>query len=172
MADLRDRVIALAQGIAGDVKKLFADLGDPSNLTTSAKGSTVAAINELKTAVDNAAQTGGAAIDDAQATTATTYSSAKIETVAADAANLAKSEILGGAGPAFDTLTELKALIDSGDAADQTAIANITTAVSNRVRYDAAQSLSEAQKTTACSNIGIGPPDTDFLASYTAARDS
>ena len=51
---------------------------DLSSLTTTAKGNLVAAINEIKAAADAAAQSGGAAINDAATATLTTWSSSKI----------------------------------------------------------------------------------------------
>lgn len=61
-----------------------------------------------------------------------------------------KNEILGGAGAAYDTLSELQALLQ-GDAASITAL---NTAIGNRVRFDASQTLTTPQKTQALSNIG------------------
>lgn len=52
-------------------------------------------------------------------------------TIIADAV----ATVLGGAGPSYDTLQELKALLDASDAADDTAIATLTTAIGNRTRY-------------------------------------
>ena len=66
---LEQRLIALAQAIGADVKALLAAQGSLSALATTAKGSLVAAINELKAAVD-AAGGGGAAAGDALLTAA------------------------------------------------------------------------------------------------------
>lgn len=77
-----------------------------------------------------------------------------------------KDEILGGAGGAYDTLKELQdLLIAEGDA-----VAALTVAVNNRVRFDDVQTLTQAQKVQACTNIGIGDPETDLVAAYTAAK--
>lgn len=63
--------------IGTQFKTVAGYIGDVSSLTTSSKSSVVSAINELKSSVDAAAQSGGAAIDDTQATTNTVYSSSK-----------------------------------------------------------------------------------------------
>ena len=67
-----------------------------------------------------------------------------------------------GAPALLDTLDELAAAL--GD--DPNFATTMTTALGNRVRYDAAQSLTAPQKTQACTNIGIGEPDTDFVATF------
>jgi hypothetical protein len=110
------------------------------------------------------ASSAGAAIDDATTAAGTTWSSTKI---AAERAAV-KAEILGAAGAAYDTLEELKAYADSGQAADQVALGN-------RVRFDAAQSLTAPQKVQAKANIDaygtaeIGNPDTDLVAVFNTA---
>ena len=78
-----------------------------------------------------------------------------------------KSDILGAGVP--ETLDTLKEIADklNGDAA---LVANLSVALNNRVRFDEAQVLSSEQKTRACTNIGIGEPDTDFVAIYNAAK--
>ena len=53
------------------------------------------------------------------------------QTYVTSALDTAKNEILGGAGAAFDTLNELKGLIDSGDASVSTALATQIAAKAN-----------------------------------------
>lgn len=78
-----------------------------------------------------------------------------------------KSDILGAGVPeTLDTLTEIADKLN-GDAA---LVANLSVALNNRVRFDEAQVLSSEQKTIACTNIGIGEPNTDFVAIYNAAK--
>ena len=60
---LEQRLIALAQAMGADVKALLQAQGSLSALSTTAKNNLVAAINELKTAVDAAAG-GGVSIND------------------------------------------------------------------------------------------------------------
>ena len=76
---LEQRLIALAQAMGADVKALLAAQGSLSALTTTAKASLVAAVNELKTAVD-AASGSGVSIDDGAGDGATgvTWSADKI----------------------------------------------------------------------------------------------
>lgn len=58
-------------------------------------------------------------------------------------------QILGGAGAAYDTLGELQVLLQDSD----NAITALNTAIGNRVRYDASQSLTAPQQTQARDNI-------------------
>lgn len=138
--------------------------GTLASLTTAAKGNLVVAINEVQAAVQAAATSGGAPINDGSVGASTTYSSQKT----ADLLAQLKTDILGGAGAAWDTLQELKDL-DGG------AIDVLTTAVGNRVRFDAAQTLTATQKTQALTNIGavstavIGDPTVDLVALFQAA---
>jgi hypothetical protein len=67
---------------------------------------------------------------------------------------------------AYDTLQEIEAKLGS----DDTALANLLTAVGNRVSFADAQSLTAAQQLQACTNLGLGDPTTDFAAAYTAAK--
>ena len=78
-----------------------------------------------------------------------------------------KSDILGAGVP--ETLDTLKEIADrlNGDAA---LVANMSVAINNRVRFDEDQVLSSEQKTRACTNIGIGEPNTDFVAIYNDAK--
>ena len=170
---LEQRLIALAQVIGADIKALNLAQGSLSTLATTAKASLVAAINELKTALDNAG-TGGVAIDDAAGDGATTvtWSADKIFD-AIEAARLAvKNELTDGAGAALDTLAELAAALND----DPNFAATIAGEIANRVRYDAAQTLTTPQQTQARANIGalsaaaIGDPDHDIVADYTAAK--
>jgi hypothetical protein len=160
---LQTRLTALAQAIAADVKTLLAQDGNLAALNTTAKSSLVAAINELVAAI---AAASGAAINDAAGNgdTAVTWSADKIH----DELLALKSSILNGVDPAYDTLVEIAAKLGS----DDTAITGLLDAVSKRVRYDAAQSLTTPQQAQACANIGVGDPETDLVAQYTAARDA
>ena len=170
---LEQRLIALAQAIGADVKALLAAQGSLSALTTTAKASLVAAINELKTALDNAG-TGGVAIDDAAGDGATTvtWSADKIHDTIEAARLAVKNELTDGAGAALDTLAELAAALND----DPNFAATIAGEIANRVRFDAAQVLTEPQQAQARSNIGaqsaaaIGNPDHDLVADYTAAK--
>ena len=76
--------------------------------------------------------------------------------------------IVDTAPAALDTLNELAAAL--GD--DPNFSATITTALDNRVRFDAAQTLTVAQQLQACDNIGVGNPDHDFVNDYVTERDA
>ena len=91
-------------------------------------------------------------IDDTKAGTTTTYSSSKIESDITAAKQAVKDDLLGGAGAAYDTLKELADLI----AANKSAIDALKEVAAGHVKYDAAQTLTDAQKKQARDNIGAG----------------
>ena len=170
---LEQRLIALAQVIGADIKALNLAQGSLSTLATTAKNNLVAAINELKMAVDAAAG-GGVTIDDAAGDGATTvtWSADKIHDTIEAAKLAVKNELTDGAGAALDTLAELAAALGN----DPSFAATIAAEIASRVRYDAAQTLTAPQQAQARANIGalgaveIGNPDHDFVADYTAAK--
>ena len=170
---LEQRLIALAQAMGADVKALLAAQGSLSALTTTAKASLVAAVNELKTAVDAAAGS-GLSIDDGAGDGATgvTWSADKIFDAIEAAKTAVKNDLTAGAAAALDTLSELAAALNN----DPAFAATIAAEIANRVRYDAAQTLTAPQQTQARANIGaqsataIGDPDHDIVADYTAAK--
>ena len=161
----------LATRVATEAKALRTlingNAADLSALTTTAKTNLVAALNELKTTVDSLAASGGATINDASsASTTQTWSITKISgeiTAAIDA-------VLNGAPAALDTLEELAAAI--GD--DANFASTVTTALGNRVRFDAAQTLTDPQKAQARDNIGaavaadVGDTTTNFVTTFEA----
>lgn len=170
---LEQRLIALAQAIGTDVKALLAAQGSLSALNTTAKASLVAAVNELKTAVDAAAG-GGVSINDGAGDGATgvTWSANKIHDTIEAAKLAVKNDLTAGAAAALDTLSELAAALNN----DPAFAATIAAEIANRVRFDAAQTLTAPQQTQARANIGaqsaaaIGDPDHDIVADYTAAK--
>ena len=170
---LEQRLIALAQVIGADIKALNLAQGSLSTLATTAKANLVAAINELKTALDNAG-TGGVAIDDAagDGDTTVTWSADKIHDTIEAAKLAVKNDLTAGAAAALDTLSELAAALNN----DPAFAATIAAEIANRVRYDAAQTLTAPQMTQARANIGaqsaaaIGNPDRDLVADYNAAK--
>ena len=170
---LEQRLIALAQAIGADVKALLAAQGSLSALTTTAKASLVAAVNELKTAVDSAAG-GGVSIDDGAGDGATgvTWSADKIFDAIEAAKTAVKNDLTAGAAAALDTLSELAAALNN----DPAFAATIAAEIANRVRFDAAQVLDATQQNQARSNIGamaaaaLGDADRDLVADYTDAK--
>lgn len=161
---LETKIIAVVQAIGADIKDLRAKQGDLTALSTTAKGSIVAAINELYTLLGSS----GAVIDDTagDGATSVTWSANKIfDSIAAASAAL-KNELVDGAGAALDTLKELADALNN----DPNFAATIASEIANRVRYDAAQTLTAAQQLQACQNIGVGNPERDFVADYTTAK--
>lgn len=158
------RLISLANAIGADIKLLKAVDGDLSALSTTAKTSLVAAINEIYSLLG----TDGAVIDDqaGDGATAVTWSANKIYDSIEAAKTAVKTELIGGASAAYDTFVELQGLLE----ADETLTASLSDAITKRVRFDAAQTLTVAEKLQACTNIGIGNPDVDFVAAYNTAK--
>ena len=78
---------------------------------------------------------------------------------------------LGGADAAYDTLVEIQQLLQNGTSGLDALLA----AVNNRVRFDAAQTLTAPEQAQARSNIGavaasdVGNTDTDFVAVFEGA---
>ncbi len=160
---LEARVVALAQAIGTDVKTLTTAVGSLGSLTTTAKSSLVAAINEIAQAAASA--TG---IDDGVTSGAATWSSSKISSEISGAV----SDLVGGAGAALDTLNELAAALGN----DPSFATTIATQIANRVRFDDVQVLTAPQKAQACDNIGavslaeLGDPQHDFVTDYNTAK--
>lgn len=160
MSTLIVRISDLATRMATECKSLRtlvnANGADLSALTTTQKASLVAAINELKTALD--ALGTPITISDSSSSTTQVWSSSKV----ASEITAAKNALTNGAAAALDTLSELAAALGN----DANFSSTITTALSYRLRFDAAQTLTSGQKTQACTNLGIGEPDTDFVTTF------
>lgn len=159
---LTARIESLVIRVAQEFNDVRAKAGPLASLTTTNKSSLVAAINELQSAVASAT-----AIDDLSATSTSTYSSAKIVGLL----DALKSDILGGADGAYDTLLEIQQFLQG----EINGLDALLLAVAHRVRFDEAQELSSEQQEQARSNIGavaasaIGAPDTDFVAIFEGA---
>ena len=159
---LTTRIESLVIRVAQEFNDVRAKTGNLANLTTTDKSNLVAAINELQAAV-----AASGAIDDTQITTTTTYSSSKIVALL----DALKAEILGGADAAYDTLVEIQQLLQNGTSGLDALLA----AVNNRVRFDAAQTLTAPEQAQARSNLGavaisdVGDTDTDFVAVFEGA---
>lgn len=146
-----------------DIKAIVVKQGDLTALSTTAKGSLVLAINEIYALVGSV---GG--IDDlaGNGTTNKTWSADKIYDTIEAAKMAVKNELTGGAAAAFDTLAELQSALGN----DVNFASTIATALGQRVRFDAAQTLTVAEKAQACANIGIGNPDYNFVTDYNTAK--
>ena len=155
---LETRLVALVNAIGADIKNLLTTRGTMSALSTTDKTSLVAALNEVRGLIGG----GGATINDSAQNGTQTWSSNKIQTQV----NAAITALVAGAPTAFDTLIEL-----SNELSNQSsATSNLLTAVGNRIRFDAAQSLTAPQQSQACANIGVGNPEIDLTATYTTAK--
>ncbi len=162
---LQQQIISLAQTIAGDMNAVEVHIGDLTALPTTNKSNLVDAIAELYAMP---APDGGVQIDDdaVAGNTTVTYSVNKIIAVLEEYKRDTKNELVDGAGAALDTLKELAtALGDNPNFA-----AEIATALAKRVRVDAPQVFTTIEKKQACDNLGIGDPDTDFVAAYNLIR--
>lgn len=159
---LQTQIHSLVIRVADEFKTVYAKIGNLSSLSTTDKSTLVAAINELKAAVASST-----VIDDAQIAATSTYSSSKIVALL----DALKSEILGGADAAYDTLLEIQQVLQSGTSGLEALLA----AINQRVRFDAAQSLTAAEQLQARSNMGavasseVGNTDTDFVAVFEGA---
>ena len=157
MPTQQQRITELAQAIAQDIKELKAAQGLLDNLSTTNKKSLIEAINELYAAITNTT-----AIDDSAEELTTTWSSTKIK----ESITTAISELVNGSDSALDTLKELADALGN----DANFAATLAEQMGKRVRVDESQMFSTAEQLTACTNIGIGDPDTDLLAVYIAAK--
>lgn len=159
---LEAKLLAFAQAVGVDIGELVTSRGDLSQLTTTQKGNLVAAINELKAGLSSIDLT--AIIDDAALAGVTdkTWSADKI----ISALDQVKTDIIAGAPAAYDTLLEISQYL----AANNDQITSILEAIGKRVRYDAAQTLTTAEKKQACDNIGVGDPEVDLVAAYVLAK--
>jgi len=162
---LETRITALATTIAAEVNNINSRAGTLASLSTTNKSSLVAALNEIKAALDGF--TSATINDAATSSTTETYSVDKILNLI----SVAVDGILDGAPAALDTLNEIAAALND----DAGAVSGIIAAQALRVRVDAAQAFDSTQKTQGRSNIGaqeaalIGDTDRDFAADFTTA---
>lgn len=176
------RVSDLATRVATDVKGIRTlvngNVANLAGLNFGAKTNIVAALNELHALIVLLESSGGAVINDASVSSATqTYSINKILALMTQlttdfgAADVAlKAEILGGVGGAYDTLIEIQDKFTDLDLD----LAGFLTNISNRLRFDMAQTLTAPQKAQVCANAGAlslvqsGDPDTNFVTVFEA----
>ena len=157
MATQQQRITELAQAIAQDIRELKSTQGLLDSLSTTSKASLVDAINELYLGITNS--TG---VDDSTENTITTWSSYKIR----ESINTAISELVNGSGSALDTLRELADALGN----DANFAVTVAEQMGKRVRVDESQMFTTDEQLMACTNIGIGNPDTDFVAAYNTAK--
>lgn len=135
-----------------------------ASLTTTATH-LVGAINEVKATADAAAVASTGLINDVGTSTSSVWSSSNTNSQIGSQITAAVNAAIDGAPGALDTLNELAAAL--GD--DASFSTTVTTALGNRLRYDAAQSLTTPQQLQACQNIGVGDPQTNFVTTFNAA---
>lgn len=182
MSTLEQRVDALAAQLGTDiatVNSLIAALdaadGDLSTLSTTAKNNLVAALNELKSDIDNVDVS--SVIDDVNGGAAKTWSADKINSQITNAID----GLVGGAGDAYNTLKELATELQSNDSA----IATLLAAQSNRLAVDQAQNFTESAKQQGRDNLGaasasdlttldaaVGDTGLNFVNTYNAAKSA
>lgn len=146
-----ENLVALALAIRERCNSLASNQGTLTSLTTKAKASLVAAINELVTSLatvksDLASKT---EINDTATTTTNVWSAKKTADAISESATKVKNDLLGGAGTAYDTLKELADLIET----NKDAITALQNLAAGHVKFDTAQSLTDAQKKQARDNI-------------------
>lgn len=165
MATRAERIKELADAVGGDIKALKLANGDLSTLTTTNKTSLVSAINEISAALG---QPAGAQIDDSAGDGAVNvvWSANKVFDAIAAAQVAVKNELTNGASAALDTLKELADALGN----NPNFAAEVATALTKRVRVDAAQVFTALEKKQGCENLGLGDPDYNFVADYTAAK--
>lgn len=148
---LESNVIDLAVSVGTELKEtrtlVNGNAVDLSALTTTPKTTLVAALNWLHAELQSVAG-GSAGINDSAMSTNTTWSSTKTNTEI----QAAIDALVDGAPGALDTIKELADAL-GGQSGTITAI---ETALANRVRYDAAQTLTGPEQVQARSNIGAG----------------
>lgn len=170
------RISDLTTRVSTEFKTAYARIGTLADLTTTAKGSLVAAVNEVNakpsSAPADATETVKGILELATLAEVATGTDALRAVTAAGVRQeriALKQEILGvGVPAALDTLDELAAaLADDANFATST-----TTALGNRLRVDSAQGLTTAQQAQGRTNLDvyskteIGNPETDFVAVF------
>ena len=186
--NLNERITAFATQVGNDIQGILVEKGVLSDLNTTEKTNLVGAVNEVLTQI--ASSGGGDLLATNNLSELTDFvtartnldvpstgdlSSAVAAITLGSLGGLTQSEvdarvqvIVDTAPAALDTLKEIADALGN----DPNFAATITTALGNRLRFDAPQTLSVAQKLQGSTNLGIGDPDTDILAAYVNARDN
>lgn len=146
-------------GTVAGVTKTHVGLANVDNTADSAKPVSTAQAAAILALISDASST---------SSTTTTYSANKINTAVAAAV----AALVASAPSALDTLDELAAALGD-DAAFAT---TVSTALGNRVRWDATQTLTAPESLQARTNINaaglttdLGDPTADFAATFAAA---
>lgn len=166
--NLRDLATAIGTGEKQIRQWLNGNMADLSTLTTTAKTSLVAAINELDSAIDALSSAeGGATINDGATSGSLVWSSSKTSTEIAGAV----AALVDSAPGTLDTLNEIAAALQD----DPDVIAALQTGLGQRVAVTS-QTFTGPEQSQARANIGaqsataVGPTDTDYVAIYNTAK--
>ena len=175
---LSDRIIALAVASGAAIRTLRVAQGDLTALTTVDKTNLVNAIIEVRALAESAAEGAGAIDDtagsgDAEVTWSAGKTADQLAAAAATfTANLAalsvslKNEILGGVGPAFDTLLELSEQLTN----DGSLVLQLVADMAKRLRVDAVQVFTAAERLQGQDNLGLDDVEgTDYAAVFVTA---
>jgi hypothetical protein len=165
------QLAALASAIGSDVKLLTAAQGNLSLLPTTAKDSLVSALSELAAALGQQQSAFTALINDTAGAGDKTvvWSADKSVAEIASGIDALRTQLVAGAQPALDTFAELAAALGQ----DPNLAATITLALGNRVRFDAAQTLTADQQLQARANIGaLGSADLVALQTGLTAQEA
>lgn len=164
---LQTRLQDVFTSIATDIKQMRiwvtgSSSGSLSGLTTSDKTSVVAAINEVKNSSSGAPPDATESVKGVVELATLTEVTAGVDTTravtsagVAQEVNKLKTDILGGASGAYDTLKELEDAV--GEAS--TDLTDLLTIVGEKA--DTSDIYTQAQ---------LGDPETDLVAVYTAAK--
>lgn len=168
---LTAQISAGFEAVGADIKAIRLNLGTLSNLNTVDKSNLVNSLNEVLNKVNTLiSDVAGVGITDK------TWSADKIIAYVQQV----KSDILGGTVPsALDTLLKLAQRLED----DATELNAIMLALGKRVAVDQVQTFTAPEQTQARSNINaasdtefqqfktdVGDTNTDFVATYTAAK--
>ena len=141
-------------------------IGDTTQLTNFGGSTTVdiiKALTYLNTQITNALSNLGVKINDSTNNSTTeTWSANKIYNSIASAV----SGLVDNSPAALDTLKELADALGN----DANFATTIATQMGKRVRVDAPQTFTAAEQAQGCTNLGIGNPNTDFVAAYNTAK--
>lgn len=146
------RLITAINAVHGQVGAAMAAIGNRTQLGTTDKSSLVAALNEVLIQLQSLPA--GVQINDAATAAGSTWSSTKIQSTV----TAAIAALINGSPTASDTLSELASQISALAQAD-----------SGLVSTAGAQAFNTAQQLQACTNLGLGNPDHDFVPAITAA---
>lgn len=156
MQKLNQVLTAWNEKVAAAFKELKTFVGLKGNLKTTNKDSLVNAINEVHDVAKAAANSGGAAINDASASGLTVYSSEKVAAEIEAAKTAVVNTLLGQSDleEAYRTLQKVSEYIKS----DKALGAQMATDIANRLRFDSDQALSDEQINQVLKNLKFGEP--------------